>query len=149
MTTSATIESAWETYVFKNAVVKAITPNAFPYEVTRESETELAALLHNQAINFFTYKTSRTEQWIGVNVLQESFLVEVAYYLEKDTSGEAWTAARNALETLAATVRTSLGDTWQGTVGYWEPQSEPPRLEETDIQGTPAWRGSFQFTAKI
>ena len=152
MTTSAQVRTNWDTYVFQNADILAITEKAFPYEVTEESEKEVADAYDSTNINFFEYVVSLTET--NVNQIsgsslsrQQRFLVEVRYTKYAGTDGAAFNEVTDALETLLDTVRDDLGQTWQGLIDFVEnPISiEPPRAAR--FNETDCFRAVARFSA--
>lgn len=153
MTTSAQIRTNWNTYVFQNADILAITGKAYPYEVTEESEKEVADAYDSANINFFEYVVSNSETSVNQigggygNSREQRFLVEVRYTKYAGTDGAAFNAVTDALETLLDTVREDLGATWQGLVDYVEsPISiEPP--QPATFNATPCFRAVARFSA--
>lgn len=148
-TLCSVIAGVWDAYVWDTASLRSITSRFYPFDPTSSSEFEIANLMYDREINFFSYLITKTERYIGTNVLQEDFEVVVTYTRAKDTNGDTWTATRDAIETVINQVRTALGDTWQARVSFYAPQEEPYNIEESIIQNVPVWRARYTFTAKI
>lgn len=153
MTTAAQIRSAWETYVFQNSDISAITSKYYKTEVTQESEAEVALGYNDSQINFFEFvvtpQQSEVNQISGsANSRLQTFLVEVRYTKYAEPNGTAFNDVIDALETLIDTVRTSLGATWQGLVDFVQnPISvEPPQKQK--FNETDCYRAVIRFTAQ-
>lgn len=147
MTTCAAIDAAWLTGVWQHATIKAITPICFQFGFTQESEPEISRGMYGTELNFFEAVSARENVFEMTGGLVYHFTVEVSYYIEQDTTGEAWTDVRNAFESLFTVVRESLGATWGDTVDFWRPQEGPPEIEETTLGSANCWRGNYKFFA--
>jgi len=146
MSTSAEVEAQWLDKVFKYDSIKTISPKAYPFEVTEESEKEVSRLYHAGEINFWMYLIARSHEFQVTNRLTYNFTVELSYYREMDPEGENWTAVRDNLETLFGVVRSSLGNTWQSTVDFWRPQAGIPNISLVKLGGKQVWRGVYIYT---
>lgn len=145
MSTSALVEAAWST-VFANAAMQAISSKAHAFDVTQDSEHEIEKLYDaSNSINFFTYLVKRSAEFKVTGAILYSFEVEVTYYKEQDTSGAAWTAVRNGLETLFSQVRSEIGTQWDSTVDFWRPQQGAPEISVVTLDDAPCWRGRYVF----
>lgn len=148
MSTSSDLSSVWVTSVFNHTAIKAYSPKYYAFAVTEDSEYEVDKLTYQQEINFWQILIARAHIKEVTNMVTYQFSVEVGYYRAKtnDTSGVAWTAVRDALETLYDTVDDELGATWGNTVDYWRPQEEPGEITEIALAGDKVWQGIYRFT---
>ncbi len=151
MTLSSAIEDVWDTHIWQHATIQAITDKIFTSDNSQVSEFEIGSYYSDQELNAIVYQVKRSESYIGANVLQERFAVEITYYRTKegDTSGENWTAVRDFFETLTGLVTISLGTNWQGTVAYYRAQETPPDITDQVLAGELTWVGKFVFTGFI
>lgn len=115
------VRNIWETEIFENDDIIAITENILDYEYSDESQFEVSRLykLDSQGIgriNFFEYIIEiRSETVIEVNggaYPEREITVDVRYTKELDTEGEAETDVKEAIETVLSTVKTELGSSW-------------------------------------
>lgn len=151
MSTAAQVEAAWKTNVFDSATIQSITSNAFPYELSDESEFEAAKRFEDTEINFFQYLVARGQEHaasvaLAGNSVLYRYRVQITYIREADTSGENWTAVRDAFDTLWGVYATGLGSTWASTVDGAAPQSGQPQIERATLDNRPIWRGTYEFT---
>ncbi len=151
MSTSAEVQAAWKTNLFNNATIQAISSNAYPYELTDESEFEASRFFEGTEINFFQYLIGRAQVHAASmatagNVVLYQYLVEISYIREAEPSGANWTAVRDAFDTLWGVYVTGLGNTWASTVDGSAPQAGPPRITRETLDGRAVWRGTYQFT---
>jgi tRNA U34 5-carboxymethylaminomethyl modifying GTPase MnmE/TrmE len=152
MTTSAEIRTVWDTYVFNNSDILAITDKSYPYELTQESEKEVSSAYTEADINFFEYVVSleeTIENQIGGNSnnREQRFLVEVRYTKYAGTDGAAFNDVIDTLEALIDVVREDLGSTWQNTVDFVDSPigGEPPQLQK--FNETDCYRAVVRFSA--
>lgn len=147
MTASSTIASTWQTYIFDYSTIQGITKKANAFEMIQDSETALEKLHYGGAVNAFCYKAVQINEQRLTRTILHTHVVTVDYYREQDPAGMNWKAVRDALETLATTVRTQLGNTWQGSVDYWRYRDTEPEIEQVTIGSTPCWRGRVVYEA--
>ena len=149
MTTSASLETQWDTYVWSHEDIEEITEKVYFYAVTEDSEFELEKLFKDGELNFFQCLIARESLKEVTQRVRHKFTAEISYYRTKseDPTGLNWTAVRDAFETLYDTVQSSLGESWNETVDYWEPQEGPPEIVEVQLGSEKVWRGSYRFFA--
>lgn len=151
MTTSAQIEAAWLQYVFGAKALTDITPNALFFEVSPECESEVSEISADGIINFFECVVTRSEKsdQIGAGDTSPTFIfnVEVRYTRQRDIASTAWTAARDAIETLADTVRSALGSNWKGLVDVAVAQEGPPQIMPSVVADAECFRSVFRYQA--
>jgi hypothetical protein len=148
MVASSTIDATWRALVLDVSSVQIVTPKIYQYDITRDSEKELAALRYEGKINFITCLTSKTESYIGMNAISEKFTVALEVYRQKDPSGTSWAQVRDTLETIDALVKSALGNTWDGNIAFWERQKDPPAIDEIVIDSVGCWHGKFLYYAQ-
>jgi hypothetical protein len=156
LTTLADIRTAWNAKVWTDATITAITTNIFPYEVTKDSALELAALFAGKQVNFFTFVVNR-EQQLGIsNQRTLLFSVEVSYYIEQFAKSLTSTMAVNnqpaAMDAIIAVddlVFSALRPNWNGTVLYFVPQTGPCRISSLVIDNRPVYRASYTYTGYV
>lgn len=153
MSTSSEVRSNWNTYVFQNSDILAITDKAYPFEVTQESEAEVSQGFTSSEINFFEYVVTNSEtefnQFGGGygNNRQQRFIVEVRYTKYTGTDGSAFNDVIDALETLLDVVREDLGATWQGLVDFVENPITVEQPQQAKFNETDCYRAVARFTA--
>ena len=150
MTTCAEIEAAWQAGIFEHSDILDITDKCHAFEVTQESEAENQALYYGQRINFFEYLVTRASEFklIGA-AASDTFTVDVRYTLEKDTTGEAYAACRDAMLTVIDLLPSELTADWSGTVDYYQLPAGPPQVVAAVVDGRLVWRTTYTFTAFI
>lgn len=152
MTTSDSIESAWNTYIWQNSTIQAITTKIHTFPVTELSEKEISAAYYGTRINFIEALTARTQRYqasaqlLGKSV-QYDFIVLINYYKETDTTGANYGEVRDAFETIFTKVVSELGTRWNSTVDYWRPQDTPAEITQTRLDDALVWRGTFRYLA--
>lgn len=153
MSTSAQIETAWTAAIWNHATIQTITDKIHKFEVTQDTEFEVSKLYQNQKVNFFEVLTGRAQDYnetagtIGETV-RYRYEVIINYYREIDTSGAAWTAVRDAMETLFNLVRTELGDSWSNTVETWRPDANISSIVSDTVSNKKVWKGTYRFFAQ-
>lgn len=155
MSTSAQIRSAWNSGVWTNGTVTALTTKIYAYDLVAslKSKPEAVSMYYNQSINFFTYLVNRTrvtQEIRGANtsVQRYEYDVTVNYYLQKDLTDSAqnYNNVIDRLETVDGIVISGLGATWSSTVNYYEMSGIlTPTLIELDDREV--WRGGYQYRA--
>ena len=155
MSTSAAIRSAWNTGVWTNATVTALTTKIYAYDLiaSLKSKPEATLMYYNQAINFFTYLVTRSRitqevRGASTNVSRYEYEVAVFYHLQKDLTDSAqnYNNVIDRLETVDGIVLSGLGATWSNTVNYYEMSGTlAPRLIELDDREV--WQGGYTYKA--
>jgi hypothetical protein len=154
MSTSAQVETAWLNAIWTDTDITDITNRIHQYQVTTESEAEIALLYDsNNKLNFLEALTGRAHKYLQSasyigSTIQYNYVVEVNYYHEIDTTGLAFLAVRNAFETLFSKVVSELGDNWTNTVDLWRPQEEITTIVETLVNNKKCWKGTYRFFAE-
>lgn len=152
MTTSETIETQWANLVWADSDIQAITTKIHTFPVTEFSEKEISSAYDGAQINFIEALTSRAQKHLSSaatlgGVIQYDFTVLVNYYKEFGTTGENYTAVRDAFETIFSTVLSELGNKWNNTVDYWRPQDGAAEVTQVRIDEAQVWRGSYRYFA--
>lgn len=147
MTTALQIRNVWQSKVWNNKTVRAISDKIHFGEATEDSESETANLYFDKRVNYFECIVSRGQSYeqIGGGTSQV-FAVEIRYTLEKDTAGEAHSMVQDSFATVYDIMYTALSDSWASTVDYWTPQEKPVEINSVDVDNRPCWRGSLTFT---
>jgi hypothetical protein len=149
-TRSTTIEGVWQTAIWDSAEIQRITDKIYTSNNSQLSEFEISKYYSDeQEINAIVWQVTRSEKYLGINVLQEKFIVEVTYYRTIDLEGANWGYVRDFFELLTQSVKTNLSYTWTNTISYWESQEEPATITEDSIGDQPVWVGKFSFTGYI
>jgi hypothetical protein len=147
MSTPAEVRAAWDD-VFLTSNLQAITTKAYEFDAAALapiSQAHDSKLRYAQRINFFQYRVAKAREFLMTSRLWSRFDVIVEYYKEAGIDGSDYTDVEDALETLFNQVRTTLSDTWSGTVDYWRVQEGPANLELVVVNNVPCWRGRYVF----
>lgn len=147
MTTLAQIRAAWNTKIWTNATVTAITDKIYDYDVTTDSTFEQSKLRYNQEHNAFIYVCSKYERLGMMGTKYEEFEVDVRYYRKADVAGANHKIVLDTFETIIGLVRTELTHTWNSTVGAYRTQSSIPTISQILLEGLPVWLGNYKFFA--
>jgi hypothetical protein len=142
------IETAWQTYVFSDSSILDITPNAYSYPLTRQSEKEAEKFYSDTKINFFTYLVSVVISRQNSDTTLRTYSVNVTYCIEQDVDGTNWGLCRDAFETLYTVVHDALGPSWQNTVDFWRTPDVAAVIGPDLLDGRPIWKGEYTFTAE-
>jgi hypothetical protein len=147
MTTSALVRAAWQTAVLDSPTVRAITPKAFLYDVSVDSQKTAAALIHDTRVNFLTCVVRRATEVLPFGQARYTFQVRVAYYLQQtDVPASVYNLVLDRLEAVDGLVLSALGPTWGGTVDHYQGGS-PDDVAAADVDGRQCWRGAMTYTA--
>lgn len=149
MSTQSQVRSAWNSAIWSNATITAITPNIFNYDVLREYQTsvkEYAALKHVQETNFITYIVSRAQRIRIMGQVEQKFSVEIRVYKEADVEGTNFNAVLDTFETIDSLVVSQLGNTWSSTVDFYSLQESAPEVTKVALDGVPVWLGTYTYT---
>jgi len=146
MTTSATIRSAWNSAIWTNTSITAMTEKIYNFEVLQLSTKETARLRFNQEINFFTYTVTRASRIRPMSQIEQKFDVDITRYLQADVAGDNYTQLLNDFETLDALVLSGLTSSWSSTVDFYRTQDGPPSVTLQEIEGVPVWVGRYKYT---
>ena len=152
MSLAAAVEAAWTAAIWNSDVVRAITPNNFPYEVTIDSETELKQLHHAKEYNYFEWIVSAVPSFplIGGGLESALYLIDVdiRYTIVRDTTGSNYQVAKAVPNTITNLVCTALQETWSETVDLFEIKEDVINVQPDKITETDVWRVVFGFTAQ-
>jgi hypothetical protein len=144
---STDIEAVWQNTVWEHPDIVAITPNAYQYDVSVQSELDFNLLCHEAEVNFFLAKTLRRAEPILTQQTRYTFQVEVSYYLQQaDIAQNTYRTVRDRLETLDDLVHTALGKSWGSTVDFWQ-GGIPTAIREIEISERICWTGAITYTA--
>lgn len=145
MATGLQVRTAWNTSIWSNATIQAITSKIYNYDVTKQSSKEVSKFYLNQEVNFITYLVSRAQRLRIMQQIEQQFIVDIRYYLVADTEGVNYNALLDAFETIDSLVISQLGTTWGGSVDYYELQSEPVAITEIQIENVSVWAGQYKY----
>lgn len=150
MTSSSTIEAAWETGVWSNSAITSVTSKIYKFPVTSVSEFELERVRTGGIINVIeatTARTTRTRETATTTgrTSQYEFQVTIHYTKEISPDGTTYQAVRDFYETLHTQVVSGLSDSWSNTVDLWRPQTNPPSISELTLDSVKCWRGTYQY----
>lgn len=143
MSTAAQVRTAWNTNVFQQASVQALTTSIYDHELNERSIKERAKARYAQKVNCITYLVKRTPkqtQISGGSLIEYEYEVEVDYYLERDPDSSNYTAAVDAFETINGEVISTLGNTWAGTVDFSILPERAPQILDESIGSVEVWR---------
>lgn len=145
MTTNAQIRTAWNTYIWQNATIQAITDRIYDYDITVESAKEAAKLRYNQKINFFLYLVMRHTRPMIMGQQEQVCTVQIRYFKEFDVGGTHWKDVVDSLQAVDDLVISALTSTWNNTVDYYRTQESPPTISLVTIEETSCWQGIFEY----
>jgi hypothetical protein len=151
--TPADVRSAWSTLVWGNADALALTPNILDYNVLdvmkddqSAGQTVLARLYDPPGtISFFMYLVSFAEELRICSQIRYTFVVSVSRFLSVDVDGANYNAAIDDLWTVDGIVRDQLGQTWNGTVNFYQTQSKPLEPKTIVLDGKTVWQGTLLY----
>lgn len=147
MTTNAQVRTAWQTQVFANINAGA---NSFPYELWPETRRRRDAGVYNRKVDFWIYSVRHRINNLLMGGEEQHFEVEIVRTLENDTEATAYNLVIDDFNTtLYSLVKTNLGDTWQGTVDYWEPPIDAPKPIQTEYEERSVWEARVTYKGFI
>jgi hypothetical protein len=146
LSTSAQVQTAWESAIWQDATILEITDAIFPFDVTTESESETGRLYSGQELNYFQYTIRRSSQIVALGQIEHQFTVDVQYTRQSSPDGDNWQLVRDTFDTLFDLVRDELGASWTNTVDFWRPQEGAAEITQITLDETLAWRGAYRFT---
>jgi hypothetical protein len=126
MSSSSSVRDAWQTKIWDNSTVLAMTSKIFLYDVTVDSSFNVAELYYAEPsempkVNFFLCLTNRRQQpQIMGNILIDR------------------------MEAVDDLVRTSLTGTWNSTVDYYD-GGTPQAISVVTIDDKKCWRGEIIY----
>lgn len=150
MSTAAAIENVWDTYIWDNATISAYSDIVFEQEISDITSTDMADLECAGEINFFEFVVSRNHLPFEIGsstAVTYEYRVDIRYTREQDAERLNYQRVRDALIDIETKVHTALGSTWQGTVDFYQPQSEPASINEATVADKACWRGIYSFKA--
>lgn len=147
MSTNALVRAAWATYVWAQINNGR---NAFDYDVWPESRRKHAqAGLFDGEVDFWIYSIRHRNEYLLGQSEVKHFEVEVVRTLQNDPEGEAYsTVIDDFNSTLYNLVKSSLGDTWGGTVSLWRPPAEAPAPIRTTFNQVDVFEARVLYTAE-
>lgn len=149
LTRSSAVRAQWRSNVFSNSTITDISPVYIEHDLGSESMHEVAKLRHEQKINFWAFKVSRSIEPLLGGEYRVRFFVEVTYTKWADPSGAAYNAVLDAIEVMNEVVIAQLGSTWGSTVAEGVPQETPPTVSLVDIKGESAFSAQFNYEGFI
>jgi hypothetical protein len=150
MSTSSEVRAAWETKIWQNKTVTAITPRIFMYDVSVDSSFNMAELYFGAPgkypiINFFLCLVRRQHQPLIMGNTRYTFEVRVDYYLQQEeNSSSTYNTLADRLETVDDLVRTELTGNWDNTVDFYN-GGVPQEISVVTIDNKACWRGGFTY----
>jgi hypothetical protein len=155
MTSIATIEAAWTTYIFENADFLAISPNVLDHEYQDGSNTEIERLYTEGEngvgeVNFWEYAITRRELIDlagGASRPEYEFDVDIQYTKQIRVDGTTQKTVIAAIETLTNLVRSELGSTWGSLYMRLANEVIPEQIKKEDVNGAACIRQAVRFTA--
>lgn len=123
-----------------------MTDKIHAYELMRDVEKDRKNLLFDTHIHFIAWSVSRSRSdEIGGRV-QYSYPVTIRYYLEALPGESQPNTILDNLEAIDSLVNTALGRQWQGTVDYWQGQTDPYALQQEIIAEKQVWVSEYVYT---
>jgi len=150
MSTSSSVRDAWQSKVWQNSTVLAMTSKIFLYDVTVDSSFNVAELYYAEPsempkVNFFLCLTNRRQQPQIMGNILYTFEVRVQYYLQQeDVSSTTYNTLIDRMEAVDDLVRTSLTGTWNSTVDYYN-GGTPQAISVVTIDDKKCWRGEIIY----
>lgn len=155
MSTSAEVIAAWQSSVFANAAVTAITNKIHVWDAAADIADlkDFSLLMCAQQINFFTFIVSRTRVNAEVRGAgtpsRYDFRAVLSYFRQKDPgqTDHNFNAVAAALETVDGLVVSAIGKRWGNTVDFYSMAG----IQETQlvkIKDTSVWRGAYEYRAQ-
>jgi hypothetical protein len=148
MSTPSAVRAKWASDVFAHSTVTAITTKIYNYDIVElaaKSTAHDSKLLLAQVYNFIQYRVTKARAFGMTGKEIFTFQVFVQVYKEADINGVGFNAVEDAFETIAARVYSGLGQTWSGTVDYYNPQAAIPSIGLVTINDRAVWRGEYSF----
>lgn len=145
MSTLAQVRAAWDTKIWANAAISAITDKIFGFDLNLVSTKEVARLRYNQEVNFFLCLITKAERLRPMGQVEQTFTAEVRYYRNIDTSGANFAVATDAIETVSSLVDSQLGATWNSTVDFPRRQEGPLTIKRDQIASNPVWVATYKY----
>lgn len=145
MTTIAQVRAAWDTKIWANATIQAITDKIYSFDLNLVSTNEVARLRYNQEVNFFLGLVTKAERLRPMGQIEQTFTVELRYYRAIDTQGENFAIATDAIESVSSLVDSQLGPTWNATVDFHKRQDGPLTIKRDQIASNPVWVATYKY----
>lgn len=146
------VATAWQEQIWEHATILAFTTKIYPRELTDLAEADISDLSYQQQINYIEWAVRRTVQYpivSGGAGQDETYQVEVRYSIEADPHSDRAQAnyqrVTSFVDTLVDLVKSGLGNSWDETVDYYRPQTEPWLVVERAIAGTSVWSVVYRF----
>lgn len=146
MSTSGEVRAAWDSKIWTNATITALTTKIYDYDITTGSTKETAKFYHNQEINFITYLVNRTQRLRLMGQVEQTFNVEIRSYKKADTDGVNYNDLITQFETIDSLIISQLTSTWDDTVDYYTIQSSVPEISLITLDGIQVWLGKYTYT---
>lgn len=135
---NAAVRTAWEEKVFANI---NLGRNSFNYDFWPETRKErYEGTVKDLTVDFWLYQVRSVPRMELIGGLVTVYEVEVVRVIEKDETGSNYNTVIDDLNvTLFGLVKSSLGDTWNGTVQLWRPPTEAPKPERKQFAEHDIW----------
>lgn len=148
-TTIQNVKDAWNSAIFEHGSIQALTTKIYDYDVLVESEKENSKLYFAQEINFCVYRVERSPmQYQITRGRHYDFNVTISYYKEYSAGADNQDSVSDFFETLDGLVTSELGISWDGVVTYMNPQKDPIKLENLELDKKTIWKGQVQYTGR-
>lgn len=131
--------------LFDDSDIKDLSNKAYNYDILEDSNLDNRKYRKDQEINFFIYLVTKGIEKKGFSCEQETYTVEIKYYLENDKEGLAQNKIKDAFETIHARMAAVIGNTWNSTVDFYKPSDGVITLQTIDLGEQPSWLGSFSY----
>lgn len=134
MSSAAAVRATWQSQIFDNASVTAITDKIYS-RLMPVAKSKIELLRYEQEYNFIQYIVQRFPRGGHIGKRRWEYVVEVEVYRQTDPDGSNFNACIDAQETIASLVISELGSTWDGDVDVWLDVPREPRIDEVEISG--------------
>lgn len=147
MSTCELVREAWNSNVWRNDIIQALTSKIVDHELRFDSSNQSAAIRHGLEVNYFQYLVTWTQQILVMGQIRRNFEVLVRRVIKAEVNGDSYKRAITDLETVAGLVVSELGGSWSGTVDFYNQQNIPAQVRADTINGEPVWVAEMRFSA--
>lgn len=154
MSTAQQVRDAWNTNVFLDASVQAVTTQIYDREMVKDISGDLTAfsqkalLLFGNEYNWIEYPTVKYDDGGLIGQRRFFYRVNVIYYRQTDPDGSNYVASMDLMNTIQGLADSALGVTWGGTVDKALPISGQPQINTVSIKGVRLVRVQREFLAE-
>ena len=149
MSTAAQVRSAWNSKIWTNANITALTTKIYAFDMVTMatiSKKHDRKLREAREYNFIQYRVSKARKYEMTGQIVYEYPVTIQYFRQADIDGGNFNAIEDAFETIFTYVRSELDDNWNSTVDYYRTQEERPDISEFIINDEPCWMGQYEYT---